>query len=84
MISGWLQLKSQLGFEDWVLDGPPGPKMVEFCVLLGTPYAPVSKIPSVNNFRMKKSILDHYYLLGLVRAWNYCENWLVGISALAW
>ena len=47
MISGWLQQKLQLGFEDWVLDGPPGPKMVGFCVLLGTPYAPVSKTPSV-------------------------------------
>ena len=36
---------AQLGFEHWVLDGP---KMVGFCDLLGTPYAPVSKIPYVN------------------------------------
>ncbi len=26
---------------------PPWPKTVGFCDLLGTPYAPVSKIPSV-------------------------------------
>jgi hypothetical protein len=30
-----------------VLDGPPWPKMFEFCDLLGTSYTPGSKIPSV-------------------------------------
>ena len=47
MPNGWCQQHAQLGVEHWVLDGPPLPKMVEFCDLLGTPYAPVSKIPSV-------------------------------------
>ena len=34
--------------EHWVIDGSPWPKTVGFCDLLGTPYAPVSKILSVN------------------------------------
>ena len=38
---------AQLGFEHWALDGPSSPKTVGFCDLLGTPYAPVSKIPPV-------------------------------------
>ena len=41
-------MHAQLVCEHWVLDGPPWPKMVGFCDLLGTPYAPVSKILSVN------------------------------------
>ena len=47
MQNGWRQRHAQLGFEHWVLDEPPWPKTVEFCDLLGTAYAPVSKIPSV-------------------------------------
>ena len=46
-VSSMAPSHAQLGFENWVLDGPPCPKMVGFCDLLGTPYAPVSKIPSV-------------------------------------
>ena len=34
----------------WVLDEQPWPKTVEFCDLLGTVYAPVSKIPSVKRW----------------------------------
>ena len=45
--NGWSQRHAQLRFENWVLDGPPRTKTVGFCDLLGTPHAPVSKIPSV-------------------------------------
>ena len=38
---------AQLGFELWVKVGPPWPKTIGFCDLLGAPYAPVSKISSV-------------------------------------
>ena len=48
--SWWCQWHAQLEFEHWVLDEPPWPKMVNFCDLLGTAYAPVSKIPSVKSF----------------------------------
>ena len=37
--NGWRQHHAQLGFEHWVLDGPPCPKTVEFYDLLGTPYS---------------------------------------------
>ena len=58
MPNGWRQHHAQLGFEHWVLDGSPSPKMVGFCDLLGTPYAPVSKIapvkgPSINDVSPK-------------------------------
>ena len=53
MPNGWRQRHAQLGFEHWVLDEPFGPKTVEFCDLLGTPYAPVSKIPSVKGISIR-------------------------------
>ena len=39
------------GFELWVLDGPPWLKTVGFCDLLGTLYAPVSKIPPIKSVK---------------------------------
>ena len=47
MPNGWCQQHAQLGYEHWVLDGPPISKTVGFCDLLGTPYAPVSEIPNI-------------------------------------
>ena len=46
MPNRWRQRHAQLGFEHWVLDGPPWPNPVGICDLLGTPNAPVSKITS--------------------------------------
>ena len=66
MMSKWLKggakgLKIQnikkLGFEHWVLYGPLWPKKVGFCDLLGTPYAPVSKIPPVKSESLNKSLI---------------------------
>ena len=48
--SKWRELcqrHAQLGFEYRLLDGPPWPTTIELSDLLGTLYAPVSKIPSV-------------------------------------
>ena len=47
--NGRCQRHARLGFEHWV-HTRSWPKMVGFCDLLGTPYAPVSKIPSVKSF----------------------------------
>ena len=58
MPNGWCQRHAQLGFEHWVLDGP---QTVGFCDLLGTPYAPVSKIPSVKAQYMRNRTI--VYLL---------------------
>ena len=52
MPNGSRQCHAQLGFEHWVLEKPSRPKTVEFCDLLGTAYATVSKIPSVNGMIM--------------------------------
>ena len=44
-----IQWHAQLGCEHWALQGPPWSKTVGFCDLLGTSYAPVSKILSVKS-----------------------------------
>ena len=56
----WRQLHAQLEFEHWVPDGPPWPKTVGFCDLLGTPYAPGSKIPSVNSHNNENYTISHF------------------------
>ena len=43
---------AQLGFEHWVLDKHLDPKWL-VCDLLGTPYATVSKIPSVKQIAFR-------------------------------
>ena len=50
MPNGWCQWHAQLGFKHWVLVVPPLSQTVGFCDLLGTPYAPVSKLPSVKMY----------------------------------
>ena len=52
--NGLCQLHAQLGVKHWVLDTPPWTKTFGFCDLLGTLYAPVSKIPSVKNKNYSK------------------------------
>ena len=37
------QWRNLLGFDHWILAGTLGPKMVEFCDLMGVAIAPVSK-----------------------------------------
>ena len=51
--SCWCQINGAIAMacpvcEHRILDGPPWPKTVGSCDLLGTPYAPVSKTLSVN------------------------------------
>jgi hypothetical protein len=45
------------GCKHWVQDGPPLPKTVGFCDLLGTPYASGSKILSVKDYNFNHANL---------------------------
>ena len=58
--NGWHQRHAQLACDHWVLDEPSWPKMVVICDLLGTMYAPVSKIPSVKVSRLATMCRKYY------------------------
>ena len=60
-------MQNLLACVDWVLDGPPWPETVVFYDSLGTAYAPVSKILSVNN-----SV--HKHIGGLFAEWVLCHE----------
>ena len=69
---------------NWLLDGPPWPKMVGFCDLLGTLYAPVLKILSVNKKIHRPSKFLYFHIS---RNWRcvsikkWCQNWFYSIMS---